>query len=280
LYVKQGNPDLKQEFSQMLRLTAQLVNPFKGRNAFAFFTFQHTQNKIVNYDRINSFGVDSVMPVNVNGVYNMNGSLSWGLPVKFLKGSIQLASNLSLFKNKQLLNSAQHTAEENSINTMTLGPRVRLSTTPNDKLDISIEGSVSYSNTKYSIQSARNTNYFSQDYSADFNWEMPKRFFFSTDFNYRINNQYADGFNVKVPLWNASISRQMLRYNRGELKLAVNDILNKNTGVNRSTSQNYIEDSRVNTLKRFFLLSFTYSLSKTGLNNAGNGGGGIRVISR
>jgi hypothetical protein len=31
-------------------------------------------------------------------------------------------------------------------------------------------------------------------------------------------------------------------------------------------------------LRRFFMLSFTYSLSKTGLNNAG--GGGMRMIMR
>ena len=45
-----------------------------------------------------------------------------------------------------------------------------------------------------------------------------------------------------------------------------------------NTSNNYIEDSRVLTLQRFFMLSFTYSLTKMGLNNAG--GGGMRVIAR
>ena len=52
---------------------------------FAFFTLQETQNKIVNYDKINNLGVDSVMPVNVNGVFNMNGNLNYGFPVHFLK---------------------------------------------------------------------------------------------------------------------------------------------------------------------------------------------------
>jgi hypothetical protein len=79
------------------------------------------------------------------------------------------------------------------------------------------------------------------------------------------------GFNTKVPLWNASVSKQMLHFNRGELKFTVNDILNKNVRINHSANQNYIEDSRVNGLRRFFLLSFTYSLSKTGLDNTGSG---------
>jgi hypothetical protein len=54
--------------------------------------------------------------------------------------------------------------------------------------------------------------------------------------------------------------------------------LNKNIGISRNNNNNYIEDSRVLTLRQFFLLSFTYSLSKTGLNNAG--GGGMRIITR
>ena len=56
------------------------------------------------------------------------------------------------------------------------------------------------------------------------------------------------------------------------------DILNRNVGISRTSNGNYIEDSRVTTLKRFFMLSFTYSLTKMGLN--GGGGGGIRIINR
>jgi len=77
-------------------------------------------------------------------------------------------------------------------------------------------------------------------------------------------------------LWNASISKQVMHFSRGEIKLSVNDILNRNVGISRSTNQNYIEDRRVNGLRRFFLLSFTYSLSKTGLTPDGKSG--LRVI--
>ncbi|MFT3909533.1 MAG: outer membrane beta-barrel protein [Ferruginibacter sp.] len=140
-----------------------------------------------------------------------------------------------------------------------------------------MSAAINYNNTKYSLQPSLNTNYASQEYSSTIDWEMPKRFFFSTDFSYTINNNRAAGFNNKVSLWNASISRQVLKYNRGEIKFSAVDILKSNIGINRSSNQNYIEDSRVKTLRQYFLLSFTYSLSKTGLNNAG---GGMRMITR
>jgi len=268
LYVKQGNPNLKQEFTHTLRLNATFVNPFRNKNLFAFFTLQQTQNKIVNYDKINSLGVDSVMPVNVNGVFNMNGNVSFGFPVHFLKGTLEVSSDINRYHGKQFINAAP-----NTINTTTVGPEIRLDMNPTDKLNLSFSTSPTFSKTKYSLQFVRNAKYFTQEYSAEVSWQLPKGFFLATDFNYRINNQYETGFNTKTPLLNAAISKQILHFNRGELKFSANDILNRNIIVNRSASQNYVEDTRMNSLRRFFLLSFTYSLTKTGLNKAGSGGG-------
>ena len=70
-----------------------------------------------------------------------------------------------------------------------------------------------------------------------------------------------------------------MKYSRGEIKLSAFDMLNENTGVTRTSNQNYIEDSRVNTLQRFFMLTFTYSLTKSGLATGGHGGG-MKVMTR
>jgi hypothetical protein len=273
LYIKSGNPDLKQEFVHSLRMNARFINPYKNRNFFAFFTIQQTQNKIVNYDKINNLGVDSVMPVNINGIYTMNGTVSFGFPVRFLKGFMELSSNISQYHGKQFID-----AEINTIKTITVGPQIHLDMNPAEKLNISLSAGLNYSKTKYSVQSAKDAKYFIQDYVAEMNLQIAKGFFFATDLNYRINNQFTGSFNAKVPLWNAHISKQILHFNRGEIKFSVNDILDKNIAINRSTNQNYIEDTRVNTLRRFFLLSFTYSLSKTGLNDANSDG--IKMITR
>jgi hypothetical protein len=155
---------------------------------------------------------------------------------------------------------------------------MRVDFAPTQKLGFSVGAVLGYNKSTYSALATAPAEFLSQEYSATVDWEMPKGFYFSTDFTYSINSQRAAGFNTKIPLWNASFSKQMLRFNRGELKITARDLLNKNVGISRNTNNNYIEDSRVLTLRQFFLLSFTYSLSKTGLNNAG--GGGMRVIRR
>ena len=280
LYVRQGNPDLKQEFTHTIQSNLVFINPFKNRNFFLNMRAQMTENKIVNYDSVNlQTGVRKTKPVNVNGVYTINTNISVSVPVRFLKGSVELSSRGGLNKSKQLINTSTGSIVTNTINTATLGPELRLDMNPTDKLSLGLGASFNYNKTKYTLQSALNTDYLSQEYNASVDWEMPKGFYFSTDFSYTINSQRAAGFNAKIPLWNASISKQMLKFNRGELKFSARDLMNRNVGISRNTNNNYIEDSRVLTLRQFFLLSFTYSLSKTGLNNAG-GGGMMRVIGR
>jgi Outer membrane protein beta-barrel family/Carboxypeptidase regulatory-like domain len=281
LNIRLGNPDLKQEFNHSIQANLNLISPYKNKNLFLFFTARSAENKIVNYDSLNQqTGVRQTKPVNVNGVYNINSTISFSMPVKFIKGTIELSSNSGFNKGKQFINTAAGSIVENSIKTVTLGPEIRIDFAPTQKLGFGISGGISYNKTSYSVQSTVPAEYLSQDYSASIDWEMPKGFYFATDFTYSINSQRAAGFNTKVPLWNASISKQMLKFNRGELKFSARDLLNKNIGISRNTNNNYIEDSRVLTLRQFFLLSFTYSLSKTGLNNAGGGGGTMRIIGR
>lgn len=263
LNIREGNPSLKPELTHAMQLNFVSVNPFQNKNLFAFFNVQETQNKITDYAIVDSSGVKRSRPVNVNGVFNMSGTVSLGLPLKLLKGTVNFSSNIGYGRTKQFINTAT-----NDIKTISLGPSLRFDLAPTPKLDLSLNAGVNYYKSTYSLQPSLNSGYFSQQYEADVNWQLPANFYFNTNFTYTVNSRRADGFNAKVPLCNISLSRQFLRYQRGELKLSVYDLLNENVGINRSTNQNYIEDSRTRNLQRFLLLSFTYNLGKTGLTGA------------
>ncbi len=105
LNVKQGNPDLKQEFTHMVQGNLNIISPYKNKNIFLFFNLQKTQNKIVNYDSLDQFGVHYTKPVNVNGIYSLNGDLNWGMPVRFLKGTFSIGSNVNYYIGKQFINA-------------------------------------------------------------------------------------------------------------------------------------------------------------------------------
>ena len=165
---------------------------------------------------------------------------------------------------------------KNIINTQQLRPELRFDNNALDKLNWGLNYSTAFYNSRYSLQSTPDVTYLTHEMGSFVNWELPKKFHFATEFTYTINARRADGFNTNVPLWNAAVSKLFMKYDRGEIKFRVFDILNQNLGVTRTSNANYIEDTKTNILRRYFMLSFTYSLSKQGLG--GGQGGVIRVI--
>jgi hypothetical protein len=256
LNIKVGNPDLQQEYTHQVNMHFSSVNPFQNKNLFFFLNFTRTDNKIVNQDDFAGV-VKTSKPVNVNGIYNIVGDISVGFPVRPLKGTLNISSNAMYVLNKQVVNKVINTSK-----TISMGPNIRLDMGLTENLSINLNGGLNFNHTVYTLAGANQAKYISQNYGTEIEWQLPSKFYFATDFNYFINNQLASGFNAKVPLWNASISRQVLKYNRGQLKLRVYDLMNQNLGISRNSNQNYIEDMRQVNLKRFFLLSFTYSLNK------------------
>jgi hypothetical protein len=274
LAIRLGNPDLKQELNHTINLNLFLLSPYKNKNLFLNVRLRQTQNKIVNADSINSLGIKSSRPVNTNGIWSLSNDWNYSFPIRFVKGTLEFGSTLVYDKNRQFINNSP-----NNINNLVWAPDIRMSLNPHEKIDLSVNAGIDYTKTTYSLQSALDASYFTQRYEAEFNWQLPGHFFVGTNFEYTVNNQRAPGFNASIPLWSAQLSKQFLKFNRGELKLQGFDLLNKNIGITRSSNQNYIEDNRVTILRRFFLLSFTYSLARNGLGNQG-GGNHMRVITR
>jgi len=272
LNIKMGNPGLKQEFTHRINAHYNGVNPFRGKSFFLFSSYSFSNNKIVNYDVVDSFGRKITTPVNVDGVYNFNNDISFGWPLRFIKASLNFNTGISYSKTKQFINTVQNQIKNSSID-----PSIEITRTFKDKFDLTLNGGFSFSKAKYSLQSALNNNYLTQDYGVDAGWQLPHNFYLSTEFRYTISSQRSAGFNAKVPLWNASFSKLFLKFNRGEMKMSVFDLLNENQAIVRNTNSNYIEDQNNRVLRRYFLLSFTYSLNKMAANAGGPGRGNIII---
>ena len=267
LNIRNGNPDLKQEYIHRFNASYAGVDPFRSKNLFLYTSFMHTDNKIANYDQIDSLGRKTTTPVNVNGVYQLTGDVSVGVPLKFIKATMSINTGITLSRSFQYINTAK-----NEIRNFRIDPDIQLMKSFKDKVDITLSAGLNMYRAKYSIQSALNTKYLTQEYGLDLGMQLPAKFYLSTEMNYLITSDRAVGFNQDVPLWNASISKLFMKFNRGEIKLSCFDLLNQNKGISRNTNANYIEDQVSTVLDRFFLLSFTYSLNKMGANDGGGRG--------
>ncbi|HYE54918.1 MAG TPA: outer membrane beta-barrel family protein [Chitinophagaceae bacterium] len=257
LNIRQGNPGLDQEYTHRMQLGYMAFDPFRRTSFFSMLSFMGTSNRIVNYDEIDAQGIRYTTFRNVNGVYNLNATVNFGLPVRSIKSNLNGNTNISQSRNVNFVDGSR-----NVIHNMSLAQELSLNFVHKEALDITLGTMVSYNRVRYSITNEGNTNYWNQEYSLDANIYLPHGFSIASEFSFIRNTGYATGFNTNVPLWNAGIAKQLFKNKKGEIRLQVFDLLNENIGISRNANQNYIEDVSSRVLNRYFLLSFTYNISR------------------
>jgi hypothetical protein len=223
----EGNPALKQEFSNNFSLSYNFFDIIKFRNLFAYITFSNTKNKIANSISQRGGGVQYTKPINLDGAFNLNGTFNMGFPIKKMKGgNFNTNSRIAYNRDVNMLDNIK-----NFTNNLNIGEDLRLNYNYKEKLDLGIGVSVNYNSVKYTVQSSRNTSYITHTYSADITYTLPAGFILSTDFDYTLNTGRSDGFNQNYAIWNGSMAKEVFKNKRGEIKLSVFDILEQNQSV-------------------------------------------------
>ena len=265
-----GNPNLKRTYNHNINLRFFSTKILAQKNFFALLNAQIANNSIVNYDSILPTRQIISKPVNVNGVYRINGTVNYGFGIKKLYSRFNFGFNGGYNNNVNYVNGALNTTIVKSV-----GPSFNYTYSLDEVMDLNISARHNYSITNNQINSALNTNFVTRIYGADLTNYLPWGIVLNQSMNYTINEGRAPGFNTAVPIWNASISKFFLKNKRAELKLSAFDLLNKNVGISRNVTQNQIVDQSYNVINQYFLIGFTYSLQKSGLGT----GSGPRVMT-
>jgi hypothetical protein len=256
-----GNPDLKQEFNHNANFSYSSFNVSTFKYISASLTFNAVQNKIVNNISVKG-PVQTTSYENMNGYYMAGGFFIIGLPLK--GGKLQPGSALNLWSNLSYTHDVSLLSNVKNFTTTAMGSQevsLNLSTA---RYDLGIRLNVTYNDVAYTVNKSLNEDYWAQSYSGNLKYNLPKNFVLSTDFNYTITTGRAQGFNQSIPIWNAALIKRLFTKKNGEIKFSVNDILNRSQSITRIASDNYVQDTRSNVLRRYFMLGFFYNLNKMG----------------
>ncbi len=284
-----GNADLKQSFINSIRIFFTSFDVFKLRNIFAVINASQTNNGIVSsitqYNTGPKAGTQRTTYVNRTGGYNVSGFFTYGFQLDKPKSNLNFTTNLSNSRNLSIITDGTTNNEvTNYTYNSSVGETIGWNMNLNEKFDMNFHTTSTYNIVKNTIQAQSNSNYFTQSLWIEPTYTFNGGWVFSNDFSYSYSTGRTAGYNTSVPLWNAYISKLMFKQ-KGELKIAVYDIMNKNVSVTRNSTNNSVTDLQSNVLKQYYSLTFSYNLRKFATKQAstpsllrgmrgGEGGGG------
>lgn len=256
LYV--GNPNLQSEYTHSGTLHLMMFDQFSFTNLFGFLRASYTKDKIANARTIDEQFRQTITPTNVDGDWQLNGSLNFGTPIRPLGLKINLSTRTMYNRGFEFINE-----EENASRVLRQTFDFRLENRDKDVVDALVGTKLTFNKTQYSLNPMLNRNYLNRTVYAELTYNLGEAWSISSGLDYRFFADEVFGTGQEIPLWRAEISRTMMN-DRAEIKLVGLDLLNKNLSVNYSNTGNYIREEQINSLGRYLMLKFVYNLSGVG----------------
>ncbi|MCF8246535.1 MAG: outer membrane beta-barrel protein [Saprospiraceae bacterium] len=253
LYI--GNPSLQPEYAHNLSAHFMRFDQFTFTSFFANLEAEFVKDRITNTSSVDSLLRRTVSPINVKNDRSLRGYVDFSTPLRPLKTTVRFGLNSSWNRGILFVNELQ-----NSTDRFSNGVDLSFSNRKKEHFDATIGARLSHNRTTYSEAESLNQTYLNRRYYAEAVVYPNKKWEFGSKFRYSVYSNENFGGEQVVPLWEASVSRYLLENNRGKLTLSAFDILNKNIGVRRNSELNYVEQQRINTLQRYVMLTFAYSI--------------------
>lgn len=259
LYTHIGNPDLKAGRIYQFSGNLYKYDHSKQFNYNAYTSITLSENNIVQKATIDGNGATTSTFVNRNG--GMRASFS-GNAGKQLKKSQnwQIGLNTNFYsyirKGAFFLN-----ADEGVQYNYDLGAGQGINFNYHELLSINSSYNFTKSITAYKEVVYRTVNTNVHTLSADLSLRWPKKVIIDSRYSFNYNPQVAQGFSKSSNILNLSVTLQMLKKDRGQLKLSVYDLLDENISVSRYAYNNAVSINQQEVLKRYVLLTYQYKLN-------------------
>lgn len=267
-----GNPDLKQAFKHDFQLSYNDYRVMTGTSKYLSVDFLFTQNAISQQQNVDVSGRRNYRYVNVDG--NFTGWMYGYFGFKKIAGIRPgLDINANYDRSHNFINGLANRNDNQQY-----GPGFSLYYEKDTTFTVSYNFNPRYNLNQSSIRKDIRTEYWTFEQRFDATLTLPRGIQLGTNISWNVRQRLDPAErNNNVFLWNAYISKSMLKDRSLVAKCYVNDILDRNIGYNRTTNAEYIAENTYNTLRRYVLFSLTWNFTKTGGQAPDTGTGMIEI---
>ncbi|HMQ08652.1 MAG TPA: TonB-dependent receptor [Saprospiraceae bacterium] len=263
LFIREGNPDLLPALSHRLSLSLNHSWPASGIRISVYGWYNYQENQIISEQIVDENQVTFSRPINFTGGRNLSMYSNMSLPIQRNKLTFRFTG--------RFMGSRSFAVVNNVLNrTLTTGPggSLGLDYTPTQNTALFVSTQLGYTNTTYNINSGQNQNIIQNTHSFNFSTKISNGLFLNSSLRYSVFSNKRFGIEQRIPIANLSVYKQLLRGNRGEIRVSIYDVFNSNIMISQNTSATSVFDSRTLSLARYGLLSFSYNIRgmKSGVN--------------
>lgn len=256
LYEIKGNPNLKPSFNNNMGFNFNTYQEKSQMYAYLYGGYSFTKNAVVSTRTVDDVNKTTSSYINLNGNNNFYAGASFNKSFSKLNfntglnGSYNHSNSVSILNNK---------LNENVNNSISLSPRFSYYS---DKVQIQYNPSFTFSNSKSSIGSINDGKNFYHNHEISGNIELPYNTAFATSISLSYQPANASFSKpVNIAIWNAYLSKKMLKAQELELRVAISDILAERIGYNRYVGGNNISEYTNSFIPRYVLIGVTYNLT-------------------
>jgi len=253
----EGNPFLKPSYRHQIGVNYRSFNVLTSFGVFGNLTARYETDAITNSTSIDENFIRTVKPVNVRDNIFLNAAGNVFIGLDKIKSRLNFSANYSHFQNVNVINNSEQRIANNI-----LGGQLSIRFSPNASFEQRFTAALNTQLTKYQFRTLEQA-FLSQTYSSNTGVTFGEQLRAEVNFRYMIYQGRTADFDRTIPMLNASLGYRVLKGNAGELRLSAHNILDKDLGVTNNVTDNFIQRQLTNSLGRYFLLTFTYSLNRS-----------------
>ncbi|UKB80731.1 TonB-dependent receptor [Chryseobacterium sp. MEBOG07] len=255
----QGNPDLKNTWTNNLYLYFNNYNKVKDLSYYFNIGFTYRNNDIINFTKYDNAGKQIVTYDNVSGNKSINAGGGFSKTLKWKNNKLTINPRFSM---NYAYNNGFIDGQSFTSNSYNLNPGLNLIYEIKDKMTIKPSYRLGYSFSNYTNYNVKSVNTANQALKLELtNYMLQGRFVFGNDFEYNTNSNIAPGFKKDFYFWNTSLGYSFYK-KQFTAKVKIYDVLNQNQSVKRTITDSYFEDREDLILKRYIMFSISMKLNK------------------